>query len=278
MADFLRKPFKPSIDMRRKLRLAFWNAIGVFFFILFFQPFWVEDRPLPDTMFLIAGMGLIVFILIVFILIAVPLIFPKWFMLGEWEEGPPDLLSLAIWLFTGAGLSFYIRFVGGIPMSLALVVRIGLICLVPPLVIRIDLHILALRNRIEYLQKPPIHESDEDQDPIEIQSSAGTDAVQVPSSDLLYMKTADNYVEVISRQNGGVKSELIRTTLNKICADLSRFDMIVRCHRAFIVNTRNVNRLTKTAGGYQLIIEGVSEPIPVSRAYQIKVKDMLGGR
>jgi hypothetical protein len=50
------------------------------------------------------------------------MIFPKWFMLGEWEEGPPDLLSLAIWLFTGAGLSFYIRFVGGIPMSLALAV------------------------------------------------------------------------------------------------------------------------------------------------------------
>jgi hypothetical protein len=270
MADFLRKPFKPSVDIRRKLRLAFWNAIGVFFFILFFQPFWVEDRPLPDTLFLVAGMGLIVFFFIVFILIVVPMIFPKWFMLGEWEEGPPDLLSLAIWLFTGAGLSFYIRFVGGIPMSLALAVRIGLICLVPPLVIRIHLHILALK-------KPPIRESDEDL-PIEIRSTAGTDALQVPSSDLLYMKSADNYVEVISRQNGDVKSELIRTTLNKICADLSRFDMIVRCHRAFIVNTRNVNRITKTAGGYQLIIEGVSEPIPVSRAYQIKVKDVLGKR
>lgn len=263
--------------MRRKLRLAFWNAIGVFFFILFFQPFWVEDRPLPDTLFLIAGMGLIVFFFIVFILIVVPLILPKWFLLGEWEEGPPDLLSLTIWLLTGAGLSFYIRFVGGIPMSLALAVRIGLICLVPPLVIRIDLHIIALRNRIDRLQKPSIHEPDEDQNPIEIQSVAGTDAIQVSSSDLLYMKSADNYVEVISRRNGDVKSELIRTTLHKICTDLSRLDMIVRCHRAYIVNIRNVNRLIKTAGGYQIIIEGAAEPIPVSRAYQIKVRGMLSG-
>ena len=56
---------------------------------------------------------------------------------------------------------------------------------------------------------------------------------------------------------------------------VSAAPFIVRCHRAFLVNTRRVVRADGNSQGYKLSLEGCEEAVPVSRAYAKEVKRLI---
>ena len=51
--------------------------------------------------------------------------------------------------------------------------------------------------------------------------------------------------------------------------------MIVRCHRAFLVNLTQVEQVVIKSGTMKLVIKHSGESIPVSRSNMQRVKDSL---
>lgn len=84
---------------------------------------------------------------------------------------------------------------------------------------------------------------------------------------LLFIKSADNYIEVHFLENGILSKSLLRTSIKKLETSFSNTP-IIRCHRSFIVNTSNIELTKKTSSGYTLKLNQVSElTIPVSKSY-----------
>lgn len=106
-------------------------------------------------------------------------------------------------------------------------------------------------------------------------STSETVTLQIP--DLLYIEAVGNYVKVYHLDEGLVQSDMLRATSKQIESDLSVYPMIVRCHRAFLVNLQQVERIISHAGTMQLQIKHCDDFIPVSRSNMSQVKDAIGG-
>ncbi|MCC5932408.1 MAG: LytTR family transcriptional regulator DNA-binding domain-containing protein [Cyclobacteriaceae bacterium] len=103
---------------------------------------------------------------------------------------------------------------------------------------------------------------------LKIYDEKGEVQVSVLPSLLLFLKSADNYVEIYFLKQGKVKKELIRTSLKRLENDMEKIN-VLRCHRSYMVNTGKVSLLQRTSKGLMIEIEGYSEAlIPVSRSYQ----------
>ncbi|MBO7608961.1 MAG: LytTR family transcriptional regulator [Muribaculaceae bacterium] len=102
-----------------------------------------------------------------------------------------------------------------------------------------------------------------------------SDSVKLPISNLLYVEAVGNYVKVCQVCNGKVHTDMLRATLKQIENDLSNYPMIVRCHRAFLVNLRQVEQIISKAGTMQLLIKHSHEYLPVSRSNMAGVKQAI---
>ena len=99
-----------------------------------------------------------------------------------------------------------------------------------------------------------------------------SESVALDVSDLLYVEAVGNYVKVHYLRDGQVMADMLRATSHQIEEELHPYPMIVRCHRAFLVNLSQVRQVVCKSGKMQLIIEHSQEPVPVSRSNITHIK------
>jgi DNA-binding LytR/AlgR family response regulator len=111
----------------------------------------------------------------------------------------------------------------------------------------------------------------------EIITLTGTtnETVTLQIADLLYIEAVGNYVKVYQIRDEQVRNDMLRSTSKQIEDELAEFSMIIRCHRAFIVNLQQVERIISKSGSMQLLIKHSHDYIPVSRSNMSKVKDII---
>ncbi|HLP71866.1 MAG TPA: LytTR family DNA-binding domain-containing protein [Bacteroidales bacterium] len=89
----------------------------------------------------------------------------------------------------------------------------------------------------------------------------------VKKENLLYLESAENYVNICYLDKNSVSKYLLRETLKKIEEDFAGTD-IIRCHRCFIVNFDKVKVIRRDKDGLRLELDVPSAlDIPVSRTY-----------
>jgi uncharacterized protein YneF (UPF0154 family) len=101
------------------------------------------------------------------------------------------------------------------------------------------------------------------------------ESVTLQISDLLYIEAVGNYVKVYQNKDGKVHSDLLRATSKQMENDLDNYPMIVRCHRAFLVNLEQVEQIISHSGTMQLLIKHSHETIPVSRSNMAGLKKAI---
>ena len=98
------------------------------------------------------------------------------------------------------------------------------------------------------------------------------ESVTLQISHLLYIEAVGNYVKVCHLDNGQVRTDLLRATMKQMEETLKDYPMIVRCHRAFLVNLGKVERIVSHSGSTLLLIKYCHESLPVSRSNMSQVK------
>ena len=94
---------------------------------------------------------------------------------------------------------------------------------------------------------------------------------------LLYIEAVGNYVKVVHWLDGQVRSDMLRATSKQMEDTLHTYPMIVRCHRAFIVNLGQVEHFVSKAGSMQLVMKHSHDTIPVSRSNVVAIKEKMKG-
>lgn len=111
--------------------------------------------------------------------------------------------------------------------------------------------------------------------PSVVLSGSTKDSIELPVEDLLYLEAFGNYIKVFYRQDNKVKQKLLRATIKQMEESLQPFPVIVRCHRAFLVNSTHILSVKGNSQGYRLTFADTEEEVPVSRAYAKAIQQTI---
>ena len=98
------------------------------------------------------------------------------------------------------------------------------------------------------------------------------ETVTLQISHLLFIEAVGNYVKVNHLRDGQVHTDMLRATMRQMEETLQGYPMIVRCHRAFLVNLGQVEQIISHSGSTQLLIKYCHESLPVSRSNMSQVR------
>ena len=98
------------------------------------------------------------------------------------------------------------------------------------------------------------------------------ESVTLQISHLLFMEAVGNYVKVSHLRDDLVHTDMLRATMKQMEETLQGYPMIVRCHRAFLVNLGQVEQIVSHSGSTQLLIKHCHESLPVSRSNMSQVR------
>ena len=101
------------------------------------------------------------------------------------------------------------------------------------------------------------------------------ESVTLQISYLLFIEAVGNYVKICHLRDGQVRTDMLRATMKQMEETLKGYPMIVRCHRAFLVNLGQVEQIISHSGSTQLLIKYCHESLPVSRSNMAQIKDAI---
>ena len=102
-----------------------------------------------------------------------------------------------------------------------------------------------------------------------------SEKITLSINDLLFIETVGNYVKVCHLNGGQVRTDMLRATSKQMEDELHNYPMIVRCHRAFLVNLAQVEKIVAKSGSMQLTIKHSHDSIPVSRSNIHHIKEVI---
>ena len=91
-------------------------------------------------------------------------------------------------------------------------------------------------------------------------------------SHLLFIEAVGNYVKVCHLRDEQVRTDMLRVTMKQMEETFQGYPMVVRCHRAFLVNLGQVEQIISHSGSTQLLIKHCHESLPVSRSNMAQVR------
>lgn len=102
---------------------------------------------------------------------------------------------------------------------------------------------------------------------IVFREKSGKEKLSLPLRSVLYLESSGNYITVYFLENEEVQQFILRNTLKNLESELLAYGLI-RCHRSFIVHTRNIVRMEKGSNGFSLVMkQHATGVVPVSKSY-----------
>jgi DNA-binding LytR/AlgR family response regulator len=258
-------------------------SFAVFLFVLFFEPFPLDKFEFNNRLIYVAGMAAIAFLVMVLIRITLPWLIKKYDQHTFDPLLPPYANSFIIFFLTAASYGLYIYYVGGINLTMAILFKITLISLAVPVSLQLHDLIKELKKQNAALLKEKevieekVEKFEEDylSKSIDFISDSSNEKLSVLISDVAFVKSADNYVQIVFQEGDELKSKLIRNTLKNIELQLQPYANFIRCHRICIVNIHFIEHLNKDESSHSLSIKNYADRLPVSRQYLLKLKDAI---
>lgn len=269
--------------VNQKLRLFLSISFGVFLFILFFQPFPLIRFDFNNSLLFFGGFGAIIFLVLMLVHSAQHYIFqyndPE---INEKSLSITYLRGITMMILSSLSFAFYLRYVGYVNISFYIVFKIVFICLTPPVILRIYEVYGKLKQVNEDLtaqksvMQEQVHkyEANSLNQSITFESDNNSENLTLMIADIVFFKSADNYVEIVFKEGDRIIKKLIRNTLRNIEHQIKPYTNFVRCHRTCIVNILNIEKLNKGANNHWLAIRDYPEEIPVSRQYLLRLKTL----
>ena len=276
--DFFRKPYPFNDDLAQNTKLIFLISLVLLFLLFLFQPFNISTLKNEDKYLLVGGIIVVTFIGLSINLLLIPAflstkkIFKGWTVLKE--------IAWNIWIvFTlVTGYFIYFRFTGSFSFSFYILIKVLIISSIPLGVLIPYNRNRLLRNHLQSaleLNKFLEEKSNPTPQIVHLQSDYDKDDLSVDVNALLYIRAANNYIEVFWTENDHVLSQLIRCTLKYAEAAFKEYPFIFKCHRTTIVNINHVKKVEGKSQGYILTMGEEKNTVVVSRNFIPQFKKLF---
>ncbi len=281
MLNSLNKKYPFNDNLKINVRSIISVSLGAFLFLLFFQPFSIQNPDFNNRLIILATFGAITLVLLSIFRLVIPSIFSSAFSEERWTIKKEIIIDLLFVIFNSVAFTFFARYVGHTRITFQIVILIVIISIVGCSVVVVINQLYLLRNQLEKLTAQLAGEAEEEEESgeipaeIEFESENKTEYFTVYAEQVILIKSANNYVEVIYRHDDKVQKKLIRNTLKNTERFLLKHKEMVRCHRSCIVNKNYIQKVGRGANGLVLSLFDYPQQIHVSRQYTLKVKEAL---
>ena len=102
-----------------------------------------------------------------------------------------------------------------------------------------------------------------------LKANKGEEIHLIDVEQLLYVRTEDKYLTLVTKDGERRQSYLLRQSLQQLLSELDA-EQFWQIHRAIVVNVRFISKVRRTLTGMEAIVDGTV--LPVSRAMQAKFK------
>jgi hypothetical protein len=268
--NILNQPYPLFLEFSKSFPAIVGISAFVPLFLFTFKPFDLND--ITGREFFLAGFGVLIFVILLFNTFVLTKIAPKLFDEENWTVGKEIIWLLWNVFFCVSGAALYEFTQPECPFTFyQLIVSYSqgfLISIIPVAVITLFSYTGLLKAKLKqaaYLNKR-IDNSREDMydEVITLFSENRREHMRLSTKNLLFIQSSDNYSTIVYKGNGDDQRTLLRSSLKKLQEQLHH-SFIIRCHRSFIINLLKVKSVKGNARGYKLILEGWSDPLPVSR-------------
>ncbi|MCY1720674.1 LytTR family transcriptional regulator DNA-binding domain-containing protein [Prolixibacteraceae bacterium Z1-6] len=279
MLSSLNKKYPFNDNLKINVRTIASVSLGIFLFLLFFQPFNIQNPDFNDRLIILSTFGAITLVLQSLFRLVIPSVFSKAFSEERWTILKEIIIDLLFVISNSVAFTFFAKYVGHTAISFHVVINIVIISITAAVVLVVINQFYLLKKQVKELafeeeestEKNVIDENTE----VEFESENKSEYFHLFLQQILLIKSANNYIEVIYKLDGKINKKLIRNTLKNTEKVFLKYPSMVRCHRSCIINKNHIQKVTK--GNYGLVVElfDYPEKIHVSRQYVLKVKEAL---
>jgi hypothetical protein len=281
--DYLRKPY-PVSQNRWAITLGISLFISVF--MILFQPFGLHNLESGEKSWMLAGYGGVTLLVLLIDIFILPLVFPLFFKEENWTVFREFLLL--VWIVITIAMGNYLYSVGltivnwagmkgffiftGFTLSVAIIPIIVVIVISYNALLKKNLEASRQLNRF-------IAEKDGDGDlPVTwlvITSENRKQQVRIPASSLICVESEGNYIHTWYLKEGKIVGLLIRNTIKNIGIQVGKAENLFKCHRAYIINLRFIEKILGNSQGYRLRVKYLDKEIPVARNYSKSFREAM---
>lgn len=260
----------PVLNRREKVYSVLLAGFFVFLFLLFFQPFGVNNYNTKETITLEFFLVLLLMWLVVSLLLALNefLIFPL--VIKQPTRG--KMLYWIVWsmVWLGSGVFLFYNYLGAwhdfrLSSYFEFLANIAALSLFPLGVLYLYLKIRELRKALE-LDHAYTYQAGEDEFLLVFTAENQKDHLTLPLKLLLLIESDDNYVSIHHLQHDRVIKTLFRKSLKSIQEE-ALHPALLRCHRSYLINLTQLQQIHGNRNKLKVFLNHVKEPIPVSRQY-----------
>jgi hypothetical protein len=278
MFKFLNRPYPFNDDLKYNSIIVFFISIGVFVFLLLFQPFNINLLETRDKYYFMLGLGLITFLVLSINLLFLTSIFNKMFSNTEWNIKKEILWNIWILFTISTGYYLYCRNLRIFEFEYNIVITLLLAAVFPisALIIINYSRILRLHLKFATELNKKLKENKIIQEKIvHFDSDYQKDSLSIKVSLILFIRSANNYIEVFWKENVTIKSQLVRCSMTKAEEILKEDKFIFKCHRSYLVNINHIEKVEGNSQGYRLFFEKVDFFVPVSKNFSNKLIELI---
>lgn len=278
MSSIFNRPYPFNDDLKYNTKISFFISIGIFAFLFLFQPFSINSLPLKERYYLITGFAVTTFLALSFHLLIIPSLFPKKFASGEWSIKKEILWYTWILFTILTGLFLLNNSLGVIKVSFNTVVMLILTAVIPITVLIIVNHNRILRIHLKSaseLNKKLKENKTIEEKMLYFNSAYQKDSLAIKVNSLLFIRSANNYIEVFWKEGNIIKNQMVRCSMTNAEEVITDYKFVLKCHRSYIVNINYIDKVEGNSQGYKLFFENLVAPIPVSKSFVTRLKEMI---
>lgn len=303
--QLLMKLIHSPFPFTKRRWLVVWGCtFANLFFVFLFTPLTLVPIDKPNGLAVRGVYGLLFFLILLFFEIILPWAFPKVFDSEKWTFGKQFLWASSIVLVCGMTCYYYSLFYIDFPdgnghadLQLLFLLYTGVIGIL----------IISFVSIIKYVfyQKRLVDDVMVSQPMIDIENETEVDTIitrcdshkencgsvmlylkdennntrlEICLQELFYIESDGNYINVFFKRSDRVSSVSFRSTLKQILEENPEVPDLKRCHRAFVVNLRKVDKVDGNSRGMRLFLAQCNQEIPVSRNYVAEIKELLSDK
>ena len=278
MLKFLNKPYPFNDDLKHNTKIIFFISLGVFMFLFLFQPLQIDALATREKYFLVIGLGIVTFLSLSLNLLILPSLFPRILKGTSWNVKKEIFWDLWILFTVSVGYFLYYKALGIMEFGFNMIITLILIAIVPTSVLIVLNRHRLLRSHLKLANELNIKLQENKSIPdklVHFISDYQKDNLSIKVSLILFIRSANNYIEVFWKEDKEVKSHMVRCSLTKAEEILKDDKFIFKCHRSNMVNINYIDKIEGSTQGYRLYFEKVDFPVPVSKNNVHKLKELI---
>lgn len=247
--------------------LALNCSLFIYLFLVFFQPFGVNNYKMHSAISVELILGLLPVIPVVFITIYGAEIFLRPLFRDSLKVGRLGWYAIEFFLVGSFSFLLY-NFLGNfhdffLKSYLLHLLEVSSVLIFPFIATLFYFRFRKLEK--DYHEVMSVSEGQFKLDQLlKLKGDYKKDEIALKPKDIVYLVSEDNYVGLNYLDGEFLKKYLIRSTLSKMEETLSS-KYFIRCHRSYLINLKQVNSFRKRQGKLWIKLDGTENEVPVSR-------------